>query len=294
MTVYDMKKKCNEIVTEISRKLESGGITNHLTEARALLARVINLPVNQIHPHLRIDFSDEQIRILFELTERRINGEPLQLICGYVGFHNIILNCEKDVFIPRMETETLVTRALNCIEKIPPDKTARILDLGTGTGAVIIALAAGFPEHQYFGIDLNEKAIELAESNAEMNNVAEKIEFLCGDYFEPVRGLANTRFELIVSNPAYIKSSDILELDRDVRDWDPHLALDGGKDGIDEYRKIARELVDFLHPDGTAIFEIDPEYVDNLTLLFNDHGFQIRDVYKDLDGNDRVIEVVFN
>ncbi|MFH1515109.1 MAG: peptide chain release factor N(5)-glutamine methyltransferase [bacterium] len=288
-----MKKEFKEIIVDVGERLRSEGIADYFAESRALAAKVLNRPVNQIHPDINIELSYEQFQQLSKLAERRIMGEPLQLICGYVGFHNIILNCEKGVFIPRMETETLVNRALNCIDEIPPDKTARILDLGTGTGAIVIALAVMSPRHQYFGVDLNEKSIQLARLNAEMNDVVDKVDFYKGDYFDPVRSWEDIRFELIVSNPAYIRSSDIPHLDSEVRDWDPRIALDGGEDGLDEYRKIAGELSDFLHPDGTAIFEIDPEYVEPLEILFKKSGFRINGVHKDLDGNERIIEVIF-
>jgi release factor glutamine methyltransferase len=288
-----MSKPFRDIILEIAEILKSGGIVNHFAEARALAATVLNRPVNRIHPAMDIELTDEQTACLFDLAKRRADGEPLQLISGCVGFFNSILHCEKNVFIPRIETETIVNRALYHLDEIPVDRSARILDLGTGTGAIIIALASEENRHQYYGIDKSEKAVNLARRNAETNQTQDRTFFYNGEYFDPVRGWDDVRFELVISNPPYIKTSDIEKLESQVREWDPLDALDGGLDGLDHYRRIATELPNFLATDGVALFEIAPEYIGALDNIFKVNGFSIGGVFKDFGGNDRVIEVVY-
>lgn len=286
-----MSTLLRDILYEISEKLRENGISNCFSEARALVAIVIDRPVQTIHPAINIELTDEQLAYLAELVQRRLSGEPLQLITGMVGFHNCLLHSEKGVFIPRIETEILVDRALKYLDEIAVDQTARVLDLATGCGAIPIALALSSPRHQYYGVDISEKAVELARKNAKFNQTHDKTVFYQGDYYDPVRGWEGIRFDLIVSNPPYIKTDDIPNLDKEVKDWDPHNALDGSIDGLEHYRIILREMNSFLAPDGIALFEIDPSYVKPMTDIVNDFGFEVIDVIEDYDGNERIMEI---
>ena len=289
-----MGHKLRDTILEISKLLENAGITNHRSETRSLVARILDKDVSTIHPAMEKEISGEEYSQLMALVKRRIDGEPLQLITGCVGFYNCVLTCEKGVFIPRIETELIVDSALRFLREFPPDSTARALDLGTGCGAIPIALAISEPHHHYFGVDLSEQAIRLAKSNAIQNSVGDKVEFLVGDYFDPFRNWDKHFFNVITANPPYIRTDEIPGLAKDVKEWDPKQSLDGGKDGLDHYRKIALSLREFLHPDGVAIFEIAPEYVQELKKIFSDAGYTISSILKDFDCNDRVIDVRLN
>jgi release factor glutamine methyltransferase len=286
-----MPELLNDILYRTGNLLREAGIRNYFLEARVLVATVLNRPVNQIHPAMRVELTDEQTVKLDSLVARRVTGEPLQLITGLAGFYNCVLKCEKGVLIPRIETEILVDRALDILSDFPVDKSARILDLGTGTGAIPIAMATVESRHSYYGVDISQQAVDLAHKNAELNMTRDRTWFYQGDYFEPVHNWKNIRFDLITANPPYIKTDDLKNLDREVIDWDPKLALDGGPDGLDHYRIILKDIRNYLAKDGKALFEIDPSYVEPLTQIVSERGLIISGVFKDYDGNDRVIEI---
>ena len=289
-----MAQKLRDVILDISKLLENAGMINHRSEARSIVAKMLDRDVANIHPAMENEISDDDYNRIMALAQRRASGEPLQLITGCVGFYNCVLACEKGVFIPRVETELIVDSALKYLSDFPPDSIASVLDLGTGCGAIPIALAISEPRHHYYGVDLSEKAVCLSRSNAMQNNVADKINFIQGDYFEPIRNWDNHLFHLITANPPYIRTDEIPNLARDVKDWDPGLSLDGGADGLSHYRKIAAELHDFLTPDGVAIFEIAPEYVVSLKNILEIEGFEISRIVKDYDNFDRVIDVTFS
>lgn len=286
-----MPELLNDILCRIGNLLRDSGIRNYFLEARVLVATILNRPVNQIHPAMSVEMTDEQSDKLDSLVARRCLGEPLQLITGLVGFYNCVLKCEKGVLIPRIETEILVDRALEILSDFPADISARILDLGTGTGAIPIAIATCESRHSYYGVDLSQQAVDLAHKNAELNMTTDRTWFYQGDYFEPVHNWKDIRFDLITSNPPYIKTDDLKNLDREVVDWDPKSALDGGPDGLDHYRIILKDLPNYLAIDGKALFEIDPSYVESLEKIVSDRGLAVSGIFKDYDGNDRVIEI---
>jgi len=286
-----MGRSIRDILIEPGDSLKSAGIINHSSEARAIVAKVLNREVNRVHPAMNMEISDEDMARIREFAARRIAGEPLQLITGCVGFYDCILQCEDGVFIPRIETELLVDMALKYLYDFPPDIPAVVLDLGCGCGAISIALALSEPHHHYHAVDSSQKAIELAKKNAELNNVADKINFMAGDYFEPLLGWDDVKFDVITANPPYIRTDDIKKLPKDVKDWDPRESLDGGEDGLEHYIKIGSELHKFLDTEGAAIFEIDPAYVEPLKIKFHEYGLEISSVYQDFDGNNRAIEV---
>jgi release factor glutamine methyltransferase len=289
-----MTKAFRDILFDVSTRLKTGGIQNYFAEARALAAKVLDRSPNRIHPAMNLDLDENQSHQLDKLVERRLSGEPLQLITGLVGFYNCLLICEKGVFIPRIETEILVDRALFYLQEFNIDQKARVLDLATGSGAILIALALDNPNHQYYGTDISRAAVELANRNAELNSTQHITNFYMGNYFDPVRNWEGITFDLITVNPPYVKTCDISALQREVKDWDPVEALDGSPDGLEHYRIISGELGRFLNKNGVAIFEIDPSYVSPLKEIFMESGLRIENVIKDFDGNDRVVEVKRN
>jgi release factor glutamine methyltransferase len=286
-----MPELLNDILFRTGNLLRDAGIRNQFLEARVLVSTVLNRQVNQVHPAMSVELTDEQSEKLDSLVARRCIGEPLQLITGLVGFYNCVLKCEKGVLIPRMETEILVDRALEILGEFPLDKSARILDLGTGTGAIPIAIATVESRHSYYGVDQSRQAVDLAHKNAGLNMTRDRTWFYQGNYFEPVHSWKDVRFDLITANPPYIKTGDLKNLDREVVEWDPKSALDGGPDGLDHYRVILKDIPNYLANDGKVLFEIDPSYVDPLKKIVSDRGLTISGVFKDYDGNDRVIEI---
>jgi release factor glutamine methyltransferase len=213
------------------------------------------------------------------------NGEPLQRILGEWEFWGLPFHLSKDTLVPRPDTETLVEAALKKYKNNPPEK---ILDLGTGSGCILIALLHEWPESYGVGIDLSADAIKTAQKNAVRNNVFRRASFVQGDWTQGVEG----KFNLIVSNPPYIDTDHITSLMMEVKDFDPILALDGGADGLQAIRAILNQIPDCLEKAGTAFLEIGFNQRDKVLNLIDNTTLCVTAVHADLGGHDRVIEVM--
>ena len=221
---------------------------------------------------------EEEFDRYMELIQRRSARIPLQQLTGEQQFMGLPFHVSEDVLTPRQDTEILVEEAL---KRARPG--AKILDLCTGSGCILISLLKLGPDLEGTGSDLSEKALEIAAGNAEMNKV--KASFVLSDLFARIPG----NFDMIVSNPPYIVSSVIGSLMEEVRDHEPLMALDGGADGLDFYRRIVPESMDHLNPGGWLIVEIGYDQGDLVRSMFIDHQYEDVDVIRDLGGNDRVV-----
>ena len=221
---------------------------------------------------------EEEFDRYMELIQRRSARIPLQQLTGEQQFMGLPFHVSEDVLTPRQDTESLVEEAL---KRARPG--AKILDLCTGSGCILISLLKLGPDLEGTGSDLSEKALEIAAENAEMNKV--EVSFVQSDLFARIPGT----FDMIVSNPPYIVSSVIGSLMEEVRDHEPLMALDGGTDGLDFYRRIVPESVDHLNPGGWLIVEIGYDQGDLVRSIFVDHQYKDIDVIRDLGGNDRVV-----
>jgi release factor glutamine methyltransferase len=220
------------------------------------------------------------------LIARRLGGEPVDRIIGRRGFWTLDLKVTKDTLSPRPDTETLV----DAIFRHPKlagrrDEALRILDLGTGTGAILLALLIEFPNAQGIGTDISLEALAVAQENAERLGLCDRAAWQQTSWLEGLSG----RFNIIVSNPPYIPSGDIAGLDREVRDHDPHLALDGGADGLDPYRIILPGLSPLLAPEGVAALEFGIGQTADLEDIATAAGFTSISIRKDIGGIDRVL-----
>lgn len=271
---------------DIRQKLAAGGIDAPEREARLLLKEVLGLEDTDFIMGTLLDIMPEVEDKLAALTARRLAGEPLSKILGLREFWGLPFRVTADVLDPRPDTETVIERALALFKDKPP---ARILDLGTGSGCLLVTLLHVFPESQGVAIDLSPAALEVAEGNAHLNGVAGRARFVQGSWFEPLAGEAP--FDLVVSNPPYIPSVDIPNLDREVRNHDPILALDGGFDGLDAYKKIFSGLKPFLHSHSFALFEIGIFQDADMVRLVRESGLSLRGIYPDLAGIPRVAEI---
>ena len=221
---------------------------------------------------------EEEFDRYMELIQRRSARIPLQQLTGEQQFMGLPFHVSEDVLTPRQDTEILVEEAL---KRARPG--AKILDLCTVSGCILISLLKLGPDLEGTGSDLSEKALEIAAENAEMNKV--EVSFVQSDLFSRIPGT----FDMIVSNPPYIVSSVISSLMEEVRDHEPLMALDGGTDGLDFYRRIVPESVDHLNPGGWLIVEIGYDQGDLVRSMFVDHQYKDVDVIRDLGGNDRVV-----
>ena len=219
------------------------------------------------------------------LIARRAGGEPVSYIIGRREFWSLEFIVTPAVLTPRPETELLV----ETVVKVLMAKSApRILDLGTGSGAIAVALAKEIRGAEIVATDISADALEVARANARRHGVEERISFLAGDLFAPVADMTGA-FDLIVSNPPYIRCDDFVSLPRDVRDFEPRIALDGGADGLDFYRRIAREAPRHLTAGGFVAIEIGANLGEEVARLLAAADFDGARMEKDLAGLERVV-----
>ncbi len=216
-----------------------------------------------------------------ELLQRRMTGESVARIIGEREFYGLGFTLNAATLEPRPETELLVDMALGALPA-----GGRLLDLGTGTGCIPIAVLANQPDAHAVAVDLSAEALEAGQANAERHGVGERLDLLHGSWFEPLDG---GLFDLIVSNPPYITSTVVETLAPEVRDFDPRLALDGGPDGLAPYRVIAAQAVHWLRPGGWVLVEIGHDQGADVSALFLEAGFEDVAVHRDLNGLDRVV-----
>ena len=216
---------------------------------------------------------------------RRVAGEPVDHILGYREFYGRRFNISKDVLSPRPETEMLVDTALEVLKAKPK---ARILDLGTGSGVIIISILAEAAHVQGVAVDVSEAALEVTKENAIAHDINTRLTVLQGSWFAPVTG----QFDLILSNPPYITAAAMADLDMEVKGFDPDIALRGGDDGLMAYRDIIQSAADYLRPDGVLLFEIGYDQSKSVCECLTVAGFTNISVHKDLAGHDRMIKAV--
>ncbi|MEO9299311.1 peptide chain release factor N(5)-glutamine methyltransferase [Devosia alba] len=216
-----------------------------------------------------------------DLLQRRMTGESVARIIGVRAFYGLDFELNAATLEPRPDTELLVDLALAAM---PAGGT--VLDLGTGTGCIAIAVLANMAGIRAVGVDLSPLALQAAQANAARHGVAERLTLLEGSWFEP---LPAQRFELIVANPPYIASAVVATLAGEVRDFDPQLALDGGPDGLAPYRIIARHAGRFLQENGQVLVEIGHDQGASVSALFLEAGYEDVSVRQDLAGLDRVV-----
>jgi release factor glutamine methyltransferase len=231
----------------------------------------------------------KQLKALEAFAARRLKGEPVVRILGEKEFWGLSFKLNAATLVPRPETELLVERGLEVIGAL---NSPRVLDLGTGTGCIPIALLTEYSDISAVAVDLSAEALEMARFNANRHGVGSRFTTLKGSWFDPLE--PGERFDLITSNPPYIESSVIAGLMPEVREHDPRLALDGGPDGLAAYRAIAAEAGLFLKADGVLLLEIGSGQGHAVSDIFVGAGFAEVDVVPDLAGLDRMVVARLN
>ncbi len=229
------------------------------------------------------EITREERDLFVKNVKRLILGEPLQYVMGYQEFMKLKFLVNRNVLIPRQDTEILVEEVIKIAEKI---ENPEILDLCTGSGAIAVSIAKYCKDARITAVDISEKAIEIAKKNAKFNGVLSKIEFIESDMFKKLK---KRKFDIIVSNPPYIPTNEILKLSKDVQN-EPKLALDGGKTGLYFYEKIAKDGDKYLNNQGFICLEIGyDQKIKVKTILESEHKYVNIRCIKDLCENDRVI-----
>ena len=249
-------------------------------EARVLIKYILNKNEINIIANENIELSNENKKQLLESIEKIKKGYPLQYITHYQKFMGIKFEVNENVLIPQPDTEVLVEKTIKIVQKCYPkedNRNIKILDLCTGSGAIAISLKKYLPSVQVFASDISKKALEIAKTNAKKNDV--QIKLIESNMFENI----NEKFDIVVSNPPYIKTDEITKLSNQVQN-EPRLALDGGKDGLDFYRIIQKNIKNYLYENGMLLMEIGYDQGQAVASMFKNSK-----LVKDYAGKDRVI-----
>ena len=272
----------NELRSRGVRCLEDAGIDDAATDAALLMEYTLKTDRNHILAYGNDEVSDKQADDYDALIKRRAEHIPLQYITGHQEFMGLDFEVCEDVLIPRLDTECLVEEAMIEIED-----GMRVLDLCTGTGCIIISLARYKNDLKAVGVDISVNAVEVAARNSESNGV--EVCFLQGDLYEALDDIGD-RYDAIISNPPYIAGAVIDTLMEEVRDHEPLIALCGGEDGLDFYRRIIDGADSHLVPGGVILFEIGYDQGEAVSDMLREHGYRDVKVIKDLAGLDRVVK----
>jgi release factor glutamine methyltransferase len=237
----------------LTARLTSGAIETAELDARILIGAALGLDLTGMIAAASRPVAAAEASRLEHFTQRRLAGEPVARILGTREFWGLPLQLAAATLVPRPDTETVVELALEMLRAAPgANRTLRIADLGTGSGAILLALLSELPETEGFGTDISSAALQTAHNNAVELGLADRATFVACDYAAALSG----RFDLIVSNPPYIRTAEIAGLATEVRDHDPHLALDGGADGLAAYRALIPQAAALLAPHGALVVEV--------------------------------------
>ncbi len=269
----------------------SHGIDSPRASAEILLATLLNL--KRIDLYLRYDqpLLKSELSGFKSLIKRRVNREPVAYIIGKKEFWSLDLEVNPDVLIPRPDTETLVEAALNCLTPVdsPRDSAGQVLELGTGSGAIVLALASERPAYRYIATDISLKAIGVARTNAMRHQLSSVVSFVAGNWLDPFSPNMPV-FDMILSNPPYIPSEDIAGLQPEINQFEPLLALDGRSDGLHAIRQIIFSAHTLLKPQGVLLLEIGFNQKKAVIQLIQHCGhYHPFEIIKDYAGHDRVV-----
>lgn len=278
--------KYAELVKQGQIKLFKAGINNADFDAWVLVEKICEISRTEYFVKMHDEVSEDIVTSYFEAIDKRITHYPLQYIVGEWEFMGIPFKVNENVLIPRQDTEILVEKALEIIgsefEKIKGKIS--VMDMCTGSGCIGISVAKKCQNTSVTCVDISKAALEVAKENGKLNGV-KNISFIESDLFENVNG----KFNVIISNPPYITSAEIKKLMPEVKDFEPHLALDGDSDGLKFYKLIINQSKEYLNENGYILFEIGCDQGEQVKKLLFEKGYTDIEVLKDLGGNDRVV-----
>ncbi len=279
-----MSASYQEMIVDTRKALEQAGVSSAGLEARLLVASAAGKTADELLRDIRMYPSAERLEAVAEHLRRRLSGEPLAYIIGEWSFMGHIFEVTRDTLIPRSDTELLCETALEAL----PEK-GNLLDLCCGGGCIGLSALAERKDVNAVLVELSQPALAVAKRNAMHLGVTGRAFFICGDATEPPAD-ALGQFDVIVSNPPYIPVGDIPGLDRSVKDYEPHIALDGGEDGLDFYRAFARNLKRALKPGGLLTVEVGAGEAREVAEIFRRNGWLRPEILCDLSGIERVVK----
>jgi release factor glutamine methyltransferase len=270
-----------DILQKTTAFFQQKGVPQARLDAELIIAHVLGC--RRLDLYLQFDrlLGENELAAMRPLVARRGKREPLQYILGEAHFHGLVLKADARALIPRPETEELIELLVELFGKNPP---ATVCDLGTGTGAIALVLAAAFPAAQVTAVDASADALALARENAATAGLAERVRFVESDW---LAALGGERFSLLVSNPPYLTDEEWEQAEPEVRTWEPRRALTAGADGLDDYRKILAAAPAHLEPGGWLALETGIAQHAALEKLAGEAGFCVSEGRKDLSGRER-------
>lgn len=280
--------KLLDLLNRTSGFFMSKGMENARLQAELLLAAVLGVRRLDLYLQFERALDKAEVDAYRDSVRQRLQGVPVQYITGEAGFRHLNFALSRSVFIPRPETETVVEAVLELVVRLAEP---RILDLGCGCGAIAVSLAHECRMAHLVAVDISPEAVETTRRNAERNGVSGRLDILCGDLFEALKGMPESQtFDVIASNPPYVCSGDIVGLLPEVRDHEPRLALDGGSDGLQYYRRIVEQAADFLRPGGFMVLEVGDGQAEAVgELLGSSSLFETVETRADLNHTPRVL-----
>ena len=272
-----------EAILQGANKLRKAGVPEARREAGSLLAFLLDKDRTFILSHADDPISGEQETLFQEFLDARAQGEPAQYITGRQDFYGLEFEVTPAVLIPRPETELLIEAAIKLVKA---EGKVSFCDLGTGSGCLAIALLIQLPLAHAMAVDVSASALEIAKRNAARHRVTDRIEFLLSDCFASV---SQQTFDLIVSNPPYVAEDAVATLQREVRDFEPRVALTAGADGLDVIRRLINDAKNYLTAGGHLVFEIGFDQHTAVGELIDSQVWELLDVHQDLQGIPRTV-----
>jgi len=280
-----------EAIAKTDAYLESKNVPDARVASELMAARLLRSSRGFLNSFYEKEVPEKFLEAMRRAMRRLVAGEPLQYVLGEWDFRSLTLKCDPRALIPRPETEELVTRVLKWLKGNPSDEPRFIVDVGTGTGAIILSLAAEYKGPAVFlGTDISEAAVSLAKENAAKCALDGRVKFTVmdglDDFDEP------EVVDVLVSNPPYIESAVCETLDPRVKDFEPRLALDGGAGGLDFYDRYLADALNILKPGGAVFFEIGENQGDAVAKLMEGYGFSDVRIEKDYSGHNRYASAI--
>ncbi len=275
-----------DVINKTTPFLEKNGVESPRLNIELMLAHVLQKRRLDLYLEFERELDAPTLDRLRDMVKRRVAGEPIQYITGQAEFLGLKLAVDNRVLIPRPETELLVETAADILRALALPSPV-VVDVGTGSGCIAIALAKRFAGAVVWAVDISEGALEVARRNAQQHDVEKNIRFLMGDLLENLPD--DVRADVMVSNPPYIATGDMTALDKEVRDFEPRSALEAGTDGLEIFRRMAAQTAGRLTPAGSLLLEIGAGQRSGVEHILSTAGFSVTNVVKDLQGHDRVM-----
>ena len=284
MQTWTIQKLLNWITGYFTDK----GLDSPRLAAELLLADVLEMQRIELYTQSDKPVAKPHLDQLHDLVKRAGQSEPIEYLTGKTEFYSLQFSVTSDCMIPRPETELLVEKAIEFLQS--RTGTPLVCDIGTGTGCIAIAIAKNCPNVRIIATDICDAALSAAAENIKKHQLQDRIELLCGDLFEPIAPhLDGPKLDLIICNPPYVSTAEFETLEKNVKDYEPKLALLAGRDGLDVHRRIVEEADTFLKPDATLMLEIGYSQGQAVRKLLEKSGcFAEIKIEKDLNDNDRI------